>query len=94
MYNPEKEAAHEAATKAEALAYDLANASGLATLLSETLSDLDGTIEGQSLWALIALMDRLQKDAKDLSGDLYALSWSMPKEKHTPANTQKDRYVA
>lgn len=69
---------HDAATKAETLAYNLENASGLASMLCEALEkEVGNTIEGQSLLALVALLDSLQKDCEGLSGDLYALHRGM-----------------
>ena len=53
MANQTRSAVHDAATKAETLAYNLANASSLALMLSEVLDEeIGGTIEGQSLAAL------------------------------------------
>ena len=75
MTNQTRSAVHDAATKAETLAYNLANASSLALMLSEVLDkEIGGTIEGQSLAALITLLDKLGKDGEGLSGELYALS--------------------
>ncbi len=72
---------HDAATKAETLAYNLKNASGLATLLCDVLEkEVGGTTEGQSLSALVALLDSLQDDCEKLSGNLYALHRDMPTE--------------
>lgn len=74
MTNQTRSDVHDAATKAETLAYNLANASSLASVLSEVLDkEIGGTIEGQSLAALITLLDKLAEDCKGLSGDLYGL---------------------
>lgn len=73
MTNQTRSAAHDAATKAETLAYNLANASSLASVLSEVLDkEIGGTIEGQSLAALITLLGKLKEDSDKLSGELYA----------------------
>lgn len=81
MINQTKTDVHDAATKAETLAYNLANASSLALMLSEVLDkEIGGTIEGQSLGALITLLDKLAEDCKGLSGELYALSRGMAPE--------------
>lgn len=81
MTNQTRSAVHDAATKAEILAYNLANASSLALMLSEVLDkEIGGTIEGQSLAALITLLDKLGKDGEGLSGELYALSRGMAPE--------------
>ena len=73
MTNQTRSAVHDAATKAETLAYNLANASSLALMLSEVLDEeIGGTIEGQSLAALITLLDKLKEDGDELSGELYA----------------------
>lgn len=75
MTNQTRSAVRDAATKAETLAYNLANASSLASVLSEVLDkEIGGTIEGQSLAALITLLDKLAEDCEELSGELYALS--------------------
>lgn len=75
MTNQTRSAVHEAATKAETLAYNLANASSFASVLSEVLDkEIGGTIEGQSLVALITLLDKLKEDGDELSGELYAMS--------------------
>ena len=75
MTNQTRSAVHDAATKAETLAYNLASASSLASVLSEVLDkEIGGTIEGQSLAALITLLDKLAEDCEELSGELYALS--------------------
>ena len=42
--------------------------------------EIGGTIEGQSLAALITLLDKLGKDCEGLSGELYALSRGMAPE--------------
>ena len=74
MTNQTRSDVHDAATKAETLAYNLANASSLASVLSEVLDkEIGGTIEGQSLAALITLLDKLAEDCEELSGDLYGL---------------------
>ena len=79
MINQTRSAVHDAATKAETLAYNLANASNLASVLSEVLDkEIGGTIEGQSLAALITLLDKLAEDCKGLSGDLYGLQNRLP----------------
>ena len=81
MTNQTRSTVHDAATKAETLAYNLANASSLALMLSEVLDkEIGGTIEGQSLAALITLLDKLGKDGEGLSGELYALSRGMAPE--------------
>ena len=75
MTNQTRSAVHDAATKAETLAYNLASASSLASVMSEVLDkEIGGTIEGQSLAALITLLDKLAEDCEELSGELYALS--------------------
>lgn len=67
MTNQTRSAAHDAATKAETLAYNLANASSLALMLSEVLDkEIGGTIEGRSLAALITLLDKLEEDGEGL----------------------------
>ena len=67
MTNQTRSAVHDAATKAETLAYNLANASSLASVLSEVLDkELGGTIEGQSFAAPITLLDKLKEDGKGL----------------------------
>ena len=67
MANQTRSAVHDAATKAETLAYNLANASSLASVLSEGLDkELGSTIEGQSFAALITLLDKLKEDGKGL----------------------------
>lgn len=72
MTNQTRSAVHDAATKAETLAYNLANASILALMLSEVLDkELGSTIEGQSLAALITLLGKLKEDGDELSGNLY-----------------------
>lgn len=72
MTNQTRSAVHDAATKAETLAYNLANASSLASALSEVLDkELGSTIEGQSLAAPITLLDKLEEDGERLSGELY-----------------------
>lgn len=72
MTNQTRSAVHDAATKAETLAYNLANASSLASVLSEVLDEEIGcTIEGQSLAALITLLGKLKEDGDKLSGELY-----------------------
>lgn len=72
MTNQTRSAVHDAATKAETLAYNLANASSLALMLSEVLDEeIGGTIEGQSLAALITLLGKLKEDGDELSGELY-----------------------
>lgn len=72
MTNQTRSAVHDAATKAETLAYNLANASSLALMLSEVLDkEIGGTIEGQSLAALITLLGKLKEDGDKLSGELY-----------------------
>ena len=79
MINQTRSDVHDAATKAETLAYNLANASSLASVLSEVLDkEIGGTIEGQSLAALITLLDKLAEDCKGLSGDLYGLQSRLP----------------
>lgn len=75
MTNQTRSAVRDAATKAETLAYNLANASNLALMLSEVLDkEVGGTIEGRSLAALITLLDKLEEDGDELSGELYAIS--------------------
>ena len=75
MTNQTRSAVHDAATKAETLAYNLASASSLASVLSEVLDkEIGGTIEGQSLAALITLLGKLKEDGDELSGELYAMS--------------------
>ena len=70
MTNQTRSAVHDAATKAETLAYNLANASSLASVLSEVLDkELGSTIEGQSFAAPITLLDK--RTARDLSDELY-----------------------
>ncbi len=65
---------HNAATKAETLAYNLKNAGGLASMLYEALDkEIGGTVEGQAFLALSNLIDKLAEDCEGLSGDLYAL---------------------
>lgn len=72
MTNQTRSAVHDAATKAETLACNLANASSLASVLSEVLDEeIGGTIEGQSLAALITLLGKLKEDGDELSGELY-----------------------
>lgn len=72
MANQTRSAVHDAATKAETLAYNLANASSLASVPSEVLDkELGSTIEGQSFAALITLLDKLKEDGDELSGNLY-----------------------
>ena len=72
MTNQTRSAIHDAATKTETLAYNLANASSLASALSEVLDkELGSTIEGQSLAAPITLLDKLEEDGERLSGELY-----------------------
>lgn len=67
MTNQTRSAVHDAATKAETLAYNLASASSLASVLSEVLKkEIGGTIEGQSLAAPITLLDKLKEDGKGL----------------------------
>ncbi|WP_417060356.1 hypothetical protein, partial [Ellagibacter isourolithinifaciens] len=67
MTNQTRSAVHDAATKAETLAYNLANASSLASVLSEVLDkELGSTIEGQSFAAPITLLDKLKEDGKGL----------------------------
>lgn len=67
MTNQTRSAVHDAATKAETLAYTLANASSLALMLSEVLDEeIGGTIEGQSFTAPITLLDKLKEDGKGL----------------------------
>lgn len=67
MTNQTRSAVHDAATKAETLAYNLASASSLASVLSEVLDkELGSTIEGQSLAAPITLLDKLKEDGKGL----------------------------
>ena len=67
MTNQTRSAVHDAATKAETLAYNLANASSLASVLSEVLKkEIGGTIEGQSFAAPITLLDKLKEDGKGL----------------------------
>lgn len=67
MTNQTRSAVHDAATKAETLAYNLANASSLALMLSEVLDEeIGGTIEGQSLAAIITLLGKLKEDGKGL----------------------------
>ncbi len=79
MTNQTRSAVHDAATKAETLAYNLANASSLASVLSEVLDkEIGGTIEGQSLAALITLLDKLAEDCEELSGELYGLRNRLP----------------
>ena len=79
MINQTRSDVHDAATKAETLEYNLANASSLASVLSEVLDkEIGGTIEGQSLAALITLLDKLAEDCKGLSGDLYGLQNRLP----------------
>ena len=81
MINQTRSDVHDAATKAETLAYNLANASSLALMLSEVLDkEIGGTIEGQSLAALITLLDKLKEDGEGLSGELYAPSRGMGPE--------------
>ncbi|WP_418238212.1 hypothetical protein [Ellagibacter isourolithinifaciens] len=72
MTNQTRSAVHDAATKAETLAYNLANASSLALVLSEVLDkELGSTIERQSFAALITLLGKLKEDGDKLSGELY-----------------------
>lgn len=67
MTNQTRSAVHDAATKAETPAYNLANASSLASVLSEVLDkELGSTIEGQSFAAPITLLDKLKEDGKGL----------------------------
>lgn len=67
MTNQTRSAVHDAATKAETLAYNLASASSLASVLSEVLDkEIGGTVEGQSLAAPITLLDKLKEDGKGL----------------------------
>ena len=67
MTNQTRSAVHDAATKAETLAYNLANASSLASVLSEVLDkELGSTIEGQSFAAPITLLNKLKEDGKGL----------------------------
>lgn len=67
MTNQTRSAVHDAATKAETLAYNLANASSLASVLSVVLDkELGSTIEGQSFAAPITLLDKLKEDGKGL----------------------------
>lgn len=67
MTNQTRSAVHDAATKAETLAYNLASASSLASVLSEVLDkEIGGTIEGQSFAAPITLVDKLKEDGKGL----------------------------
>lgn len=67
MTNQTRSAVHDAATKTETLAYNLASASSLASVLSEVLDkEIGGTIEGQSLAAPITLLDKLKEDGKGL----------------------------
>lgn len=67
MTNQTRSAVHDAATKAETLAYNLANASILALMLSEVLDEeIGGTIKGQSFAAPITLLDKLKEDGKGL----------------------------
>lgn len=67
MTNQTRSAVHDAATKAETLAYNLASASSLASVLSEVLDkEIGGTIEGQSFAAPITLLDKLKEDGKGL----------------------------
>ncbi len=81
---------HAAATKAEILAFNLKNASGLACLLDDILdSKIGGTIEGQSLVALITLLDKLQEDCSGLSDDLYALHRGMKSEGSTTCSRER-----
>ena len=47
-------------------------------MLSEVLDkEIGGTIEGQSLAALITLLDKLGEDGEELSSELYALHRDM-----------------
>lgn len=72
MTNQTRSAVHDAATKAETLAYNLANASSLASVLSEVLDkELGSTIVGQSFAAPITLLDKLKEDGKGLERQLY-----------------------
>lgn len=67
MTNQTRSAVHNAATKAETLAYNLANASSHASVLSEVLDkELGSTIEGQSFAAPITLLDKLKEDGEGL----------------------------
>ena len=67
MTNQTRSAVHDAATKAETLAYNLASASSLASVLSEVLDkELGSTIEGQSFAVPITLLDKLKEDGKGL----------------------------
>lgn len=67
MTNQTRSAVHDAATKAETLAYNLASASSLASVLSEVLDkEIGSTIEGQSFAAPITLLDKLKEDDKGL----------------------------
>lgn len=67
MTNQTRSAVHDAATKAETLACNLANASSLASVLSEVLDkELGSPIEGQSFTAPITLLDKLKEDGKGL----------------------------
>lgn len=72
MTNQTSSAVHDAATKAETPAYNLANASSLASVLSEVLDkELGSTIEGQSFAAPITLLDKLKEDGKGLERRAY-----------------------
>ena len=65
MTNQTRSAVHDAATKAERLAYNLANASSLALMLSEVLDEeIGGTHRGAILAALITLLTSSKKTAK------------------------------
>ena len=65
MTNQTRSAVRDAATKTETLAYNLASASSLASVLSEVLDkELGSTIEGQSFAAPITLLDKLKEDGR------------------------------
>lgn len=79
MTNQTRSAVHDAATKAETLAYNLASASSLASVLSEVLKkEIGGTIEGQSLAAPITLLDKLKEDGKGLEGTVNSFAQIQP----------------
>lgn len=83
MTNQTRSAVHDAATKAETLACNLANASSLASVLSEVLDkELGSTIEGQSFTAPITLLDKLKEDGKDLYGRIATCTAEPPTRPH------------
>ena len=74
--------------EAETLAYNLANASSLASVLSEGAGQGDRRHDrGQSLAALITLLDKLAEDCEELSGELYALSRGVPRGRRSDGGT-------